>query len=121
LWINPDDGITQRWNGSSWEVVTDSELEKLAESKAQIFTSEPVPPYYVGDLWVQGSNYTGDIKHCIKDRVTGSYNASDWVISSKYTDDTVANQALEQAKQGIIDAAEANQEKVMTLATGGTL
>lgn len=105
LWINPDDGITQRWNGSSWEVVTDSELKELAESKAQIFTSEPVPPYYVGDLWVQGSNYTGDIKHCIQNRATGSYIASDWVISSKYTDDTVAKQALEQAKQGIADAA----------------
>lgn len=90
LWINPDDGITQRWNGSSWEVVTDSELEKLAESKAQIFTVTPTPPYYVGDLWVQGS--TGDIKHCITSRSENEeYNVNDWVISSKYTDDTALN------------------------------
>ena len=86
LWINPDNGITKRWVGTEWVEVTDSDLKELAASKAQIFTSQPTPPYYIGDLWVQGS--TGDILHCVNKRESGSYVSSDWVKSSKYTDDT---------------------------------
>lgn len=106
IWTNPDDGLTKIWNGTSWEIVTDSVLKELAESKAQIFTSKPTPPYYVGDLWVQGSN--GDIMNCATPRTSSEkYNEGDWVKSSKYTDDTVAKEALEKAKQGISDAASA--------------
>jgi hypothetical protein len=86
LWYNPSTNITQRWTGTEWEKITDSDLVLLAKSKAQIFTSQPVPPYYVGDLWVQGSS--GDILNCIKTRKTGKYSTSDWTISSKYTDDS---------------------------------
>ena len=86
IWVNPNNGLTKQWTGTKWVEITDSELKKLAESKAQIFTSEPEPPYYVGDLWVQGSN--GDILHCKTKRTSGNYNASDWEKSSKYTDDT---------------------------------
>ena len=86
IWVNPNNGLTKQWTGTKWVEITDSELKKLAESKAQIFTSEPKPPYYVGDLWVQGSN--GDILHCKTKRTSGNYNASDWEKSSKYTDDT---------------------------------
>lgn len=103
LWFDTKNNLTKRWNGSSWDTVTDSELEKLAKSKAQIFTTTPTVPYYVGDLWVQGSS--GDIMNCIKTRTSGSYSASDWTKSSKYTDDTVAKEALEAARQGISDAA----------------
>ena len=93
LWLNPDDGITRRWTGTKWEIVTDSELQELAASKAQIFTVTPTPPYYLGDLWVQGS--TGDIMHCIKAREQyDSFNKNDWEISSKYTDDTALNDFL---------------------------
>ena len=108
LWINSDDGITKSWNGTSWVVVTDSILEELAQSKAQIFTATPTPPYYIGDLWVQGT--TGDIMHCVVNKNAGqSFSASDWVKSSKYTDDTVAKEALEEAKKGIENAANAIQ------------
>ena len=86
LWFDTNNGITKRWNGNSWDIITDKELEALAQSKAQIFTSTPTPPYNVGDLWVQGS--TGDIYHCIQTRTSGSYVANDWVKSSKYTDDS---------------------------------
>jgi hypothetical protein len=58
--------------------------------KNKIFISQPVPPYNVGDLWVQGAS--GDIMRCQTDRATGSYNAADWVKAAKYTDDTKANQ-----------------------------
>ena len=60
------------------------------DGKAQIFTSTPTPPYYVGDLWVQGSS--GDILHCVTSKSKEeSYSASDWIKSSKYTDDAALN------------------------------
>ena len=63
------------------------EVFDAIDGKAQIFTTTPEPPYNVGDLWVQGK--TGDILHCTYERVEGeSYNSSDWVKSSKYTDDS---------------------------------
>lgn len=89
LWYNPNTSITQRWNGTLWEKTTDSDLTALAQTKAQIFTSTPVVPYYEGDLWVQGA--TGDILNCIKTKTNGNYSVSDWVKSSKYTDDTSVN------------------------------
>ena len=106
LWINSDNGITKTWNGSEWIEITDSNLAKLAQSKAQIFISTPIPPYYVGDLWVQG--LTGDIKHCVATKIDGqSYSESDWAKSSKYTDDTRANEAytLADNAKGVADNA----------------
>lgn len=87
LWFNPDDGLTKRWNGISWDIMENSGLIELAQSKAQIFMKTPTPPYYEGDLWVQGS--AGDILHCVTAKSEGqSYSASDWEKSSKYTDDS---------------------------------
>lgn len=53
---------------------------------ARVFTSQPVPPYSIGDVWTAGPN--GDIKRCKTARATGSYSASDWELGSKYTDDS---------------------------------
>ena len=83
LWVNPNDGLTKQWTGTTWIVVTDENLKKLASSKAQIFTSQPTTPYYAGDLWVQGS--TGDIMHCKTTKTSGTFDSTHWVISSKYT------------------------------------
>lgn len=65
------------------------EVFDAIDGKAQIFTSEPKPPYHFGDLWVQGSK--GDIFHCVRERLSGTFDASDWQKSSKYTDDTELN------------------------------
>lgn len=59
------------------------------DGKAQVFISEPKPPYNVGDLWVQGPN--GNIYRCKTARDSGNYNADDWELASKYTDDTNLN------------------------------
>lgn len=56
------------------------------DGKAQVFTAQPKPPYYVGDIYTQGS--TGDILVCKTERLTGSFTESDWDRASKYTDDT---------------------------------
>ena len=105
LWINPNDGITKRWTGTDWTVVVDSELAQLAQSKAQIFISQPKPPYYKGDLWVQGED--GEIMRCITERLTGDYTSIDWEKASKYTDDTRADAAytLADSAKGIADNA----------------
>ena len=88
------DGITQNVSNvtkTTETLKTDLNTAKsLAESKAKVFTSTPVPPYKVGDLWVTGSN--GDFMKCKVARTTGSYNANDWEKATKYTDDTKANQ-----------------------------
>lgn len=42
------------------------------------YGSQPIPPYYEGDTWVDGNIvYT-----CINTRLVGSYTASDWVTES---------------------------------------
>ena len=83
LWVNPNNGLTKQWTGTTWKLVTDENLKNLASSKAQIFTSQPTTPYYAGDLWVQGS--TGDIMHCKTTKTSGTFDSTNWVISSKYT------------------------------------
>ena len=70
---------------------TANNANTLAGQKRRIFVNQPTPPYEVGDLWVEGSN--GDIKKCKTARATGNYTASDWELASKYTDDTLANEA----------------------------
>lgn len=67
-----------------------STAKSYADTKNKIFTDTPVPPYRVGDLWAQGSS--GDIKVCIKAKTENqTYAATDWVLASKYTDDSSLN------------------------------
>lgn len=68
--------------------VPDSVYDEI-DGKAQIFASQPTTPYYIGDLYVQGT--TGDILVCKVERLTGNYTASDWQKASKYTDDSSLN------------------------------
>lgn len=71
-----------------------SHAQETADGKRRTFLTTPQPPYDPGDLWVQGS--TGDIMVCKKGREKGTaYQSDDWEKSSKYTDDTKANEALE--------------------------
>lgn len=71
---------------------TASKAQDTADGKRRVFTSTPQPPYDVGDLWTQGS--TGDLMRCRTARASGNYNSSDWILATKYTDDTVANKAM---------------------------
>ena len=81
----------------SWGKITDSDVTKAlqdaakaqdtADNKRRVFVTTPTPPYDVGDLWVQGSG--GDIKRCQTAKTSSqSYAAVDWVLASKYTDDS---------------------------------
>lgn len=97
IWHNSLSNVTYRWSGTNWIKLTDSDAEEakaLANTKAKIFTATPMPPYNKGDLWVQGTSADGEIMKCNTTRTSGSYIASDWSKASKYTDDTQANNVL---------------------------
>lgn len=80
-------GNTYSWNVKTTSGINDAIL--LAGNKKRVFVAQPVPPYEIGDLWVQGAN--GDILRCGTARSSGNYNSSDWVKASKYTDDSTLN------------------------------
>lgn len=94
------DGATWKW-----QVVQDTDITKAlaaaenaqetANNKRRVFVVQPTPPYDIGDLWTQEG---GDILTCTTARGKGaSYVSSDWKKLNKYTDDTVANEALNAA------------------------
>ena len=101
----PDAGKSWRWalvDGQYiWTPIADSDAVKAlqeaakaqdtADQKRRVFVTTPYTPYDVGDIWTQGPN--GEIMRCIVARLSGAYDASDWDKASKYTDDTVANEA----------------------------
>lgn len=100
LYYNTTSGHAWRWvyedGAYSWARIEDESVARAladaaraqdtADSKRRVFVTTPIPPYDVGDLWTQGT--TGDILTCTTARASGSYSASDWSKSSKYTDDT---------------------------------
>lgn len=90
-----------------WTLIQDSDIQNAlttannaqdtADNKRRVFVTTPVPPYDIGDLWVQGAN--GDIMRCATARVSGDYNSVDWKKASKYTDDTAVNELDESLNQ----------------------
>ena len=102
----------------SWDRIQDSDAVKAlqdaakaqdtADGKRRVFVAQPMPPYDVGDLWAQGS--TGDLMRCqVAKTANQSYSSSDWVLATKYTDDTTADAAAEAAQTAITKATEVEQ------------
>ena len=114
-----------------WTIITDTDIAKAlsdaskaqetADGKMKVFSTQPTPPYQVGDIWVNatypsdGSTYKNEVLRCQTDKKAGSQFAiADWIKASKYTDDTVANaakKAAEEAKK----AAETAQTNITNL------
>lgn len=88
LWYDTVTGKTYYYNGTTWEQQNiPNEVFDIIDGKSNVFVTQPVPPYEVGDLWVQGS--AGDILKCVTAKpASGSYSAGDWAKASKYTDDS---------------------------------
>lgn len=85
-----------------------AQAQSTANAKKRIFGTEPVPPYDIDDLWVQGK--TGDILKCQKAKAEGaSYDADDWVRASKYTDDSAITKFI---KGVFADTIESLQEQL---------
>lgn len=86
----------------SWQQLSDSDIaaallvasnaQDTADAKRRVFTATPTTPYDVGDLWLTSlTDLTGDLKKCTTARASEAYQAGDWLVATKYTDDTVAN------------------------------
>lgn len=94
---------TYYWSPISDQIITDAlnrakTAQDTADGKRRVFVNTPVPPYDTGDMWTQGAS--GDILVCKTPKAKGGiYSISDWVKASKYTDDTVANSAVQQLNE----------------------
>ena len=103
-------------NTYKWTIITDTDIAKAlsdaskaqetADGKMKVFSTQPNPPYQVGDIWVNatypsdGSTYKNEVLRCQTNKAAGSqFVIGDWIKASKYTDDTVANAAKKAAEE----------------------
>lgn len=118
-------------NTYKWTIITDTDIAKAlsdaskaqetADGKMKVFSTQPNPPYQVGDIWVNatyptdGSIYKNEVLRCQTKKAAGSQFAiADWIKASKYTDDTVAN-AAKAAAEKAQKAAETAQTNITNL------
>lgn len=97
LWYHISEQKTYIYTGTGWEDMKTNPPDDVFDAidgKAQIFSSQPNPPYYVNDLYFNGKS----ILVCKQTRETGNYTASDWAKKEGYTDDTKANEVAESLK-----------------------
>lgn len=92
LWKDLSTNDEYIYRGGQWMKmpVPDSVFDEI-DGKAQIFSTQPKPPYSVDDLYFTGN----DILVCLKDRETGEYVASDWQKKDNYTDDSTVTDFIE--------------------------
>ena len=105
LYYDKDTGYAYRFfldnetNEYGWVQVVDSDVtealalanaaQDTADSKRRVFVAPPSPPYDNGDLWFNNE----EIYICQISKPAGeTYVSNDFIIATKYTDDTVANQ-----------------------------
>ena len=114
-----------------WTIITDTDIAKAlsdaskaqetADGKMKVFSTQPIPPYQLGDIWVNatyptdGSTYKNEVLRCQTLKAAGSQFAiADWIKASKYTDDTVAN-AAKKAAEDAQKAAQTAQTNITNL------
>lgn len=106
LYYDQDTGYSYRFIQKDgvyeWIKITDSDVAEAlaianaakdtADRKRQVFIVDPLPPYDVGDLWINDE----EIYRCQTSKGSGeNFENNDWIKATKYTDDTVANQVGE--------------------------
>lgn len=118
-------------NTYKWTIITDTDIAKAlsdaskaqetADGKMKVFSAQPIPPYQLGDIWVNatypsdGSTYKNEVLRCQTNKAAGSQFAiGDWIKASKYTDDTVAN-AAKKAAEDAQKAAQTAQTNITNL------
>lgn len=118
-------------NTYKWTIITDTDIAKAlsdaskaqetADGKMKVFSTQPTPPYQLGDIWVNatypsdGSTYKNEVLRCQTNKAAGSQFAiADWIKASKYTDDTVAN-AAKKAAENAQKAAQTAQTDITNL------
>lgn len=106
LYYNKDTGYAYRYSlynaTYSWIKITDNDVTKAlaiansakdtADSKRRVFVVQPTTPYDVGDLWIKDE----ELYRCQTTKASSeTFEENDWIIATKYTDDTKANQVGE--------------------------
>lgn len=103
LYYDQDTGFAYRFSLSdsvySWVMLLDNDVaqalalansaQDTADSKRRVFVAQPTTPYDNGDLWF--NNQEIYICQISKDK-SETYNEKDFIIATKYTDDTLATQ-----------------------------
>jgi hypothetical protein len=118
-------------NTYKWTIITDTDIAKAlsdaskaqetADGKMKVFSTQPIPPYQLGDIWVNatyptdGSIYKNEILRCQTAKAKGSsFAIADWTKASKYTDDSALNIFKEEYKNDMASYKEQLDEKVET-------
>lgn len=115
MWYSPTSKLYKMWNGTDWQemkVSPPQELFDRFDGRNRIFSTQinvlPTPPYDVNDFWVNASftyngvTYTNDLMRCIVAREKNTTpSGGDWILASKYTDDSKANEAYTKAVKAL--------------------
>lgn len=118
-------------NTYKWTIIADTDIAKAlsdaskaqetADGKMKVFSTQPIPPYQLGDIWVNatyptdGSTYKNEILRCQTAKAKGSsFAIADWTKASKYTDDSALNSFKEEYKNDMASYKEQLDEKVET-------
>ena len=106
LYYDKDTGYAYRYSLDnatySWIKITDNDVTQAlaiansakdtADSKRRVFVTQPTTPYDVGDLWIKDE----ELYRCQTTKASSeTFEENDWIIATKYTDDTKANQVGE--------------------------
>lgn len=118
-------------NTYKWTIIADTDIAKAlsdaskaqetADGKMKVFSAQPIPPYQLGDIWVNatyptdGRIYKNEILRCQTAKAKGSsFAIADWTKASKYTDDSALNTFKEEYKNDMASYKEQLDEKVDT-------
>lgn len=118
-------------NTYKWTIIADTDIAKAlsdaskaqetADGKMKVFSTQPIPPYQLGEIWVNatyptdGSIYKNEILRCQTAKAKGSsFAIADWTKASKYTDDSALNTFKEEYKNDMASYKEQLDEKVET-------
>lgn len=133
LYYDQDTGYAYRWayinETYEWSKIVDADVVKAlavanaaqdtADKKRQIFIEQPMPPYDIGDLWI----IDNELYRCQTTKAsTETFEDNDWIIATKYTDDTVANQVGNKLTilSGTVTEIEKGVDEVNTKMTNTT-
>lgn len=109
LYYDRNTGYAYRYESTeegtyNWEKIRDNDVvealaianaaKDTADNKRRVFVVQPTPPYECGDLWITSE---GEIYICqIEKDDKQTYAEKDFVVATKYTDDTYAKQVENQ-------------------------
>lgn len=133
LYYDKDTGYAYRYsfdnNIYTWTKITDTDVTKAlaiankakdtADSKRRVFVVEPTTPYDCGDLWIKDE----ELYRCQTTKTENeTFEENDWIIATKYTDDTKAEQVGENLTilSGTVTTIKQNVDELNSTMTNTT-